>query len=258
VPLLGAALHWRAADRSRFYVAHDFARDALASVGPAGLLLTSEWQLYSPLLYFQQIEGWRPDVMAIDVSLLRRSWYVEGLRAKYPERWTPVAAETDAFLEDLRGWEHDPKLYERDLALNRRITERFQAMVLALCAANADRTHATTDVVLAQSPDPALAARISRTFPFTPRGLLFSLRAPRDDAPPPELHPRGLFDGTLALEADDVASLKVRPVYLVMMTNRGRYLLMQGDRAGAEVAFRQALAWDPGFGPARAGLTEIR
>jgi hypothetical protein len=28
-------------------------------VAPDGLLLTADWQLYSPLLYFQEVEGWR-------------------------------------------------------------------------------------------------------------------------------------------------------------------------------------------------------
>lgn len=259
VPLVGAAFHARAADRSRFFVAHDFARDALAAVGPGGLLLTSEWQLYSPLLYFQEVEGWRPDVMAVDVSLLRRSWYVDGLRAKHGERWAPLRAETDSFLEDLRAWERDPKRYERDPALSRRINDRFQAMVLALAAADAakGRAFATSDVVLPQSPDPPLAERFARTFPLTPRGLVFSLRSPFDADPPPELRPRGLFDGTLELEPDDVASLKVRPVYVSMMANRGQFLLAQGDRKGAEAAFRQALEWDPAFAPARAALAQL-
>jgi hypothetical protein len=259
VPLIAAAFHARASDRSRFFVAHDFARDALAAVGPGGLLLTSEWQLYSPLLYFQEVEGWRPDVMAVDVSLLRRSWYVDGLRAKHADRWAPLRAETDAFLEDLRAWERDPKRYERDPALSRRINDRFQAMVLALCAADAarGRAYATNEVVIAPSPDVALAERIARAFPLTPRGLVFSLKAPHDPEPPPALQPRGLFDGTLLLEPEHVASVKVRPVYLTMMLNRGQFLLSQGDRAGAEAAYGQALAWDPAFAPARAALARM-
>jgi tetratricopeptide (TPR) repeat protein len=257
LPLVGGALHAGAVDRSRFFVAHDFARDALAAVGPGGLLLTSEWQLYSPLLYFQEIEGWRTDVMAIDVSLLRRSWYVEALRKRHAERWASLRPETDTFLEDLRAWERDPGLYERDAALTRRINDRFQAMVLALCAADAarGRAYATSDVVLRQSPDPALAERLAGAFALTPRGLVFGLGVSSE--PAPDLNPRGLFDGTLAIGPDDVASLKVRPVYLSMMVNRGQFLLAQGDRAGAEAAYRQALAWDPAYAPARQGLERL-
>jgi tetratricopeptide (TPR) repeat protein len=258
VAVLGLGLNARPSDRSRFFVAHDFVRDTLATVDPDGLLLTSEWQLYSPLLYFQEVEGWRKDVMAVDVSLLRRSWYVDGLRARYAERWAPLRVETDAFLEDLRAWEDDPARYERDPALTRRINDRFQAMVLALCSTDAarGRAFATSDVVLPQSPDPALAERIARAFPLTPRGLVFAL-ASVDPGPPPALAPRGLFDGTLALEPDDVAALKVRPVYVSMMANRGQILRARGDRAAAEAAYRQALSWDPTFAPARASLAQL-
>ena len=256
--VVGLGLNARPSDRSRFFVAHDFVRDTLATVGPDGLLLTSEWQLYSPMLYFQEVEGWRKDVMAVDVSLLRRSWYVDALRARYAERWAPLQAETDTFLEDLRAWEHDPARYERDPALTQRINDRFQAMVLALCSADATRRRAfaTSDVVLPQSPDPALADRIARAFPLTPRGLVFAL-ASVDPGPPPTLAPRGLFDGTLALEPDDVAVVKVRPVYVSMMANRGQVLRAHGDRAGAEQAYRQALSWDPAFAPARASLAQL-
>jgi 4-amino-4-deoxy-L-arabinose transferase-like glycosyltransferase len=259
IPLVGVLHHRKALDRSRFYVAHDYARDALLGVPQGGLLLTADWQLYAPLLYFQEIERWRPDVLAVDVSLLRRAWYVEALRARHRERWEPLRAETDAFLEDLRAWERDPALYERDAALNRRIGERFQAMVVALVTpdARAGRAAATNEVVIAPaSPDPPLAQRLAAAFPLTPRSLVFALGA-ASDAPAPALHPRGLFDGTLQLEPDDVARTKVAPAYLSMTLNRGRFLESRGDRTGAASAYQQALAWDPSFAPARQALVAI-
>ena len=256
IPLVAVLHHRTALDRSRFWVAHDYARDALAGVAPDGLLLTADWQLYSPLLYFQEVERWRPDVMAVDTSLLRRVWYVESLRTRYRERWEPLRAETDAFLEDLRAWERDPALYERDVALNRRINERYLTMVVAL-ATHARRAFATNEVVVApSSPDPALAQRLTAAFPLTPRGLAFAL-GPPDDAPAPELRPRGLFDGTLRLDPSDVARTKVAPAYLSMTLNRGRYLQSRGDRAGAEAAYQQALAWDPSYAPARVALVAL-
>ena len=47
-------------------------------------------------------------------------------------------------------------------------------MVLALMTASR-RVYATADVVLSGSPDPDLAARLTRTFSLTPRGLVFAL-----------------------------------------------------------------------------------
>ena len=256
IPLVALLHHRTALDRSRFWVAHDYARDALAGVAPDGLLLTADWQLYSPLLYFQEVEGWRRDVMTIDVSLLRRAWYVEALRARHRDRWEPLRAETDAFLEDLRAWERDPALYERDASLNRRINERYQAMVVALVK-RAHRAYATNEVVIPpSSPDPALAQRLAAAFPLTPRGLTFALGADGGE-PAPELRPRGLFDGTLRIEPADVARTKVAPAYLSMMLNRGRFLESRGDRTGAASAYQQALAWDPSYAPARGALVGL-
>jgi hypothetical protein len=257
IPLVAVLHHRTSLDRSRFWVAQDYARDALAGVAPEGLLLTADWQLYSPLLYFQEVERWRPDVMAVDVSLLRRSWYVEALRVRHRGRWERLRAETDAFLEDLRAWERDPALYARDVVLNRRINERFQAMVLALVTTHARRAFATNEVVIATaSPDPALAQRLTAAFPLAPRGLVFALGA-LDETPPPELRPRGLFDGTLRLDPADVARTKVAPAYLSMMLNRGRHLESRGDRTGAATAYQQALAWDPSYAPARQALASM-
>ena len=112
-------------------------------------------------------------------------------------------------------------------------------------------------VVAPSSPDPALAQRLTAAFPLTPRGLVFAL-GPSDDAPAPELRPRGLFDGTLRLEPTDVARTKVAPAYLSMMLNRGRFLESRGDRTGAAAAYQQALAWDPSYAPARQALVGLR
>jgi hypothetical protein len=194
--------------------------------------------------------------MAVDVSLLRRSWYVEALRARQPRAGSRSAGGGRVPGGPARLGAR-PALYERDVSLNRRINERYQAMVVALVT-HAPRAFATNEVVIAaSSPDPGLAQRLTSAFPLTPRGLTFALGAD-DGAPAPELRPRGLFDGTLRLEAADVARTKVAPAYLGMTLNRGRYLQSRGDRAGAAAAFQQALAWDPSYAPARAALVGLK
>jgi hypothetical protein len=121
--------------------------------------------------------------------------------------------------------------------------------------------YGTRDVVLpAAASDPDVARTLIAGRPLVPRGLVFELAKKRpEQAPAAEpLEMRGLFDGSLRFEPDDVVSLKVRPVYLAMMTGRGAYLAVMGDRAGAEAAFQQALALDPGFALARAALDTLR
>jgi hypothetical protein len=89
-----------------------------------------------------------------------------------------------------------------------------------------------------------------------PQGLVFQLVRERTfhDPVQPQLLTRGLADGTLRFEADDVVRLKVFPVYVSMLYNRGRYLSLHGHHARAVEAFKQSLALDPSFAPAHTAL----
>ena len=248
-------------DRARYRVAESFVEDVLASLPPGGLLLTSEWQLYSPWLYYREVEGLRRDVLLVDVSLLRRSWYFDLLRRQAPALMAKAAPAVDAYMEDLLGWERQPAPYDRDPVLNRRINERFQTMVLALLAAHAGPRAATLDVVIpASSPDPALASQLGSRYGLLPQGLVMEL-LPRDQPPPApretRLLARGLFDGSLRLAPDGVEALKVRPAYLAMAANRGRFLEATGRTAEAAAAYRQALAWDAGYAFAAEALARL-
>ena len=55
------------------------------------------------------------------------------------------------------------------------------------------------------------------------------------------LQTRGLADGTLRFEKDDVVNLKILPVYTTMLINRGRYLAAfnQHERAIAAMTDRE-------------------
>ena len=70
LPALPLVANHAYADRSRYFIAEDYVANALASMAPGGMLLTGDWQLYSPLLYSMQVEGRRQDVVAIDLHLL--------------------------------------------------------------------------------------------------------------------------------------------------------------------------------------------
>jgi hypothetical protein len=223
------------------------------------MLLTSDWQVYSPFLYFREVEARRRDVVAIDLQLLRRSWYYDYLRRAFPEGMGRVRAEVDAFLEDLHAWDRDPGPYERDAALSRRINERFFGMIVALVDRHLQTgpVYVTRDVALpAFAVDKELPPLLARRYALVPQGIVFELSSDRTFREPHRgaLRMRGLFDGTVPIEGDDVVSLKVRPVYLTMVTSRGLYLAGHGRLEQAREAFREVLALDAGFEPARQGL----
>jgi tetratricopeptide (TPR) repeat protein len=226
------------------------------------MLLTRDWQVYSPLLYRQSIENQRTDVVAIDLLQLRRSWYFDYLERVYPQMMEKTRDEVQAYLEDLKHWEEDEKLYERDLALNKRISDRFYAMILAFVSNHirSAPVYITEDVATNyQGQDSELTKSLSTIYsPFIPQGLVFQLSTdPQFHEPAnPQLLTRGLFDGTIKFDDDDVVMIKVRPVYLTMLLNRGRYLAIYGRQEKAIEAFKQALALDPDFKYAQQALNE--
>jgi hypothetical protein len=95
-----------------------------------------------------------------------------------------------------------------------------------------------------------------KTFQLVPRGLVFRLFADQDFHAPgePALQTRGLADGTLLFEKDDVVRQKVLPVYTGMLVNRGRYFAAVNQHPYAIEAYRQALKLDPNLEVARQEL----
>ena len=261
LPVLALASGFPYADRSRYFIAADYVTNALAGVDPGGMLLTGDWQLYSPLLYSRLVEGTRPDVVAIDLHLLRRSWYYDYLGRQFPGTIARARPQVDAFVQELVAWEHDPGLYARSPDLTRRISGRFQEMLRAFVDTHPGPVYATRDGVL---PGFGTDIEVPRTLTagraLVPRGLVFELTRTRParlpDAVP--LRMRGLFDGSIRFEPDDVVAVKVRPVYLAMIASRGAYLEAAGDHRAAAEAFAQALALEPTFIPARDALERNR
>jgi hypothetical protein len=256
LPATALLANFRVNDHSRFRLADDYLRDVLDGVGEAGLLLTADWQVYSPLLYLRDVEGLRRDVTAIDVHLLRRSWYFGQLRRAHPVLMARVKSEADEFLEDLEAWEHDPDLYQRDTALNRRINDRFYRLVMALVERHRETApvYVTGELGLpGASPDPGMSRLLVQGRALVPRGLVFELAAQPGPAGPLPKRVKEVFE--LPVPPDDVVALKVRPACLAMVTARGTYLAKAGDLVGARESLDLALSLDPGYAPAREALT---
>jgi hypothetical protein len=261
VPLVALAGNFRFNDHHQDFIAHDYVDNILEVIQPGGMLLTLDWQVYSPMLYVRAIERVRRDAVVIDLNLLRRSWYFDYLGREYPRLIEQARPDIDAFLEDLRQWEQDPDLYQRDRALNQRIDTRFTSMIVAFVAAQLRTApvYVTQDVLL--SPEVRgnrLTKALTSAYQLVPQGLVFQLFADRlfHEPAAPLLRTRGLIDGTLQFAPDDVVLLKVLPVYVTMPYNRGRYLAANGRHAAAVAAFRQALAFNQVFAPAQRGLAQ--
>ncbi|HEY7914640.1 MAG TPA: DUF2723 domain-containing protein [Blastocatellia bacterium] len=248
-------------NRRNYYVASDYVNNILSTIEPGGMLITLDWQVYSPLQFLHEAEDLRPDLIAIDINQMRRSWYFDYLDKAYPQTMEEAREQKEAFLEDLRQWEKSPELYDLNLSLNQRISERFKGLILKLVE-NHLRTssvYASQEIVTSQeSRDSDWMRELASRYGFVPQGLVFQVFPDKQFHEPaePRLEMRGLVDGSIKFEKNDVVRQKVLPVYVTMHYNRGRYLAVAGKHDRAVEAFKQALEIEPENSIVQSALNE--
>ncbi|HEX4667294.1 MAG TPA: DUF2723 domain-containing protein [Chthoniobacterales bacterium] len=249
LPALALAGNWPFNDRSHYFVAHDYVENIQATIEPNGLLLTLDWQVASPIFYTREIESRRRDIKAVDVLLLRRSWYFDYLQRAFPDMMARSRDKVDVYLAQLRNWEKDPGAYARDAALTRQISEAFNELIHSLVFRELEvaPVYVTDELYVPRElSDRQLMQWLNQNFQAVPLGLVFQLFRDSDFHDPGELRlqMRGLTDGTNRFEQDDVVKLKVLPAYRAMLENRALYLehFNQPERAAAARAQAGQLA----------------
>src|SRR6266513_985127 len=254
------AANWPFNNRRHYFIAHDHVENLFSTIEPNGLLLTQDWQVAAPMFYEQEVEQRRTDVKVVDINLLRRSWYFDYLKHAHPGLVERSRDKIDAYVEDLKEWERDPGAFAQSQALTQKISLAFLEMVRSIVT-NEIRfapVYITNDMMAANQLNSYLTQWIPQTYQLIPEGLVFYLASDQSfhDSPDPRLQTRGLADGTIRFEKDDVINLKVLPSYTSMVVNRGRYLALFNQDERAILAFKEALALNPGLATAREGLAQ--
>lgn len=254
------AANWPFNNRRHYFITHDYAENLFSTIAPDGLLLTQDWQVAAPMFYEQQVEQRRTDVKVIDINLLRRSWYFDYLKRAHPDLIERSRDKIDAYVEDLKEWERDPGAFARSQPLTQKISVAFLEMVRSIVT-NEIRVapvYITNDLLASNQMNGYLTQWIPQTYQLIPEGLVFYLASDQSfhDSPDPHLQTRGLADGTVRFEKDDVINLKVLPTYTSMLVNRGRYLASFNQHERAIAAFKEAIALNPGLAAAREGLAQ--
>src|SRR5882724_12962757 len=252
--------NWPFNNRRHYFIAHDYVENLFSAIEPDGLLLTSDWQVASPMLYAQEVEQRRRDAKVVDINLLRRSWYFDYLKHAYPGLIERSRDKIDTFVANLKEWERDPQSFATSEALTRRITATFEEMIQSMVT-NERRVgpvYITRDVVSSDSVNGELTRWLTQKYQLVPQGLVFNLADGQGfhDSPDVHLEVRGLADGTLRFGKGDPVNAKVLPSYANMLINRGRYLALFGQHERAIAAFEQALMLNPNLSLARQGLAE--
>lgn len=259
-PTIALIGNWSFDNRRHYFIAHDYVENIFASIKPNGLLLTQDWQVASPTLYRQEIEQRRRDVKVIDINLLRRSWYFDYLQHAHPGLMDRSRDKIDPYVDLLKQWERDPAAFKGNPLLTEKISRAFLEIIQAMVKneIKVAPVYMTNDVLSADKTNGYLTEWIPQTYRLVPQGLVFNLMTDPsfDDSPDVRLETRGLADGTVRFEKDDVVNLKVLSAYTSMLINRGRYLAMFGQHGRAIIAYKEALALKPDLAAARQGLEE--
>ena len=103
VPLQMVSQTWDDHDRSGRTAARDFGRNYLSSIAPNGIIFCNGDNDTFPLWYLQEVEGYRTDVRAVNLSYLSTDWYINQMqRAAYESAPLPMQAKNDTYAYDER------------------------------------------------------------------------------------------------------------------------------------------------------------
>ncbi|MBQ6079011.1 MAG: DUF2723 domain-containing protein [Muribaculaceae bacterium] len=103
VPLQMVSQTWDDHDRSGRTAARDFGRNYLSSIAPNGVIFCNGDNDTFPLWYLQEVEGYRTDVRAVNLSYLATDWYINQMqRAAYESAPLPMQAGKDTYAYDDR------------------------------------------------------------------------------------------------------------------------------------------------------------
>jgi len=246
LPLISIIAVYPIRDRSRYWVSSDYAQNALRSMRPNALLITGDWQLYSAMRYAINVEHQRPDVEAIHIGFLMRTRYYAELTRTMPLLARDSKTQIDEFAAMLPEFDRDPDHIDNPL-----LNEKLDNVLLSILTHHLSRgpVYITSEIAASTNPrDASLRKQIAEKWDIVPRGLLIEL------VPGPKLganvtftplEMRGVADGTIAYEDDDVVPMEIVPAYRTILLITGRYLALQKKFDQALLPYRAALDLDP-------------
>jgi len=123
LPIAAVPFTYGRVDMSHYRFAEDYASDVLDLANENALVIAEYDPEFFPLIYYQAVEGRRPDVIVISRLQLSRSWYLQVLKDHHPELVAASARETAEFLRALAPFEAK-QAYD-----GRLIQTRYEALI---------------------------------------------------------------------------------------------------------------------------------
>ena len=104
-PALMAKDGWDDHNRSHRYTSRDFAHNYLMSCAPNAIIFTNGDNDTFPLWYAQDVEGIRPDIRIVNLSLLNTDWYIDQMKRKaYQSDALPITFTHEQYAQGTRDY----------------------------------------------------------------------------------------------------------------------------------------------------------
>lgn len=132
--LIFASFNFKKVEQSNTLIFENYTKSLVNSMDKKSIVLSYQWDFFiSASYYFQNVEGFRKDVIIIDKELLRRSWYYNQLKQNYPRLFSGLENEVQMFLDAL-------KPFERSENYNSQLLESLYRQIMTkLITTNIDR-----------------------------------------------------------------------------------------------------------------------
>lgn len=226
-------------------IANLYVYDSIKNLDKNSLVLTADWQLYSPWLYLRHVENFRQDVLVLDMQLLKRSWYLDYVTGNLPFLSEKVA-------ENMNIYKNQVMLFEngRDYESN------------SIQKAYIDFVNSLVDFYTEEGRSVYFSSvyekEIGEGYVKIPDGLNFKLvkNGEQINYQVPSFSLRR--DNRDIFRSDESARDTVYRNYSTMLYNHGLYFDAQKDTKTAILLYEQALEYDPGNKKINEKLLELR
>ncbi|MDP2035851.1 MAG: DUF2723 domain-containing protein [Ignavibacteria bacterium] len=224
-------------DQSGVYTFEDYTKAIISSTEPNSLILSYQWDYFvSASYYFQNVEGFRKDVVVVDKELLRRSWYYNQLKNNHPEVMKKIETESNAFIEAVKPFERnenfDPNLLENN----------YRTVMTYLIGKNIDERNCYIGLELFQNEMQRGEFTLPQGYQLVPQLLAFKVVKGTEYIPAPD--PK--FTIRLPKEKNKYIQF-IETTVGTMLTYRAAYELQFGYKERAKVYIDKARKDFPGY-----------
>jgi hypothetical protein len=241
-PIFSAFSNYKEVDASKDHAVEMYVRDILTSLPKNSVIISYQWDIFvSASLYYQNVDGLRPDVIVIDKELLRRSWYASQVHNRYNFLFPKEDLIYDEYQANL-------KLFENDLPYDPTDIERSYSNFIREIIFGSLNNGREVFV------GPEIENQYLYGFNKIPYGLLFELKEDTSYVP---FHKFGLSGFRAAMGIKNDYSHQIINFYFQMFQARAAYEYVHKNLNLASFWLDEALNIDPSSQPLHAEKLQV-